>query len=127
MKAIASVACLLAVTLFIVSCSRPPSTNYLERRLIPRTGPIIPKVRGTQYDCSIASAKYGAANVWQANVGGRVLSDNQPYNVASEACFTTQSECEAFLYLMNGRLEQIIIARCQLGHEKSFWEKLFGS
>ncbi|WP_068003001.1 hypothetical protein [Pseudovibrio axinellae] len=127
MKTLGPLACIAATSLLLASCSQPPSTNYLERQLIPRTGPIMPRVKGTQFDCSIASAQHGAANLWQANVGGRVLSDNQPYNVSTEACFTTQSDCEAFLYLMNGVLDQIITSRCQMGYEKSFFDKLFGS
>ena len=127
MKTITSLLYFTTITVFLAGCSQPPSNNYLERQLIPSTGRIMPKVKGSQYDCSIASAKYGAANVWQANVGGRVLSGNQPYNVSSEACFPTQIECERFLYLMNGILEQIIVSRCQLGHEKSLFDKLFGS
>lgn len=127
MKTFKSLACIAATGFLVASCTRPPSTNYLERQLIPRTGPITPRVKGTQYDCKISAAAHGASNVWQANVGGRVLSDNQPYNVSTEACFTTQTECEGFLYLMNGVLEQIITSRCQLGYEKSFFDKLFGS
>lgn len=127
MKKIAPLASIAAASLFLGSCSQPPSTNYLERQLIPRTDPLIPRVRGTQYDCNIAAAEYGANNVWQANVGGRVLSNNRPYNVAAEACFTTQNECEAFLYLMNGVLEQIITSRCQFGYQTNFLNRLFGS
>lgn len=126
MSASKSLIVLFLLGLIVSSCTRPPSLNYLERQLIPRTGPIMPRVKGTQYDCDIASAKYGADKVWHAYVGGRVLSDNQPYNVSTEACFTTQDECEAFLYLMNGVLEQIISSRCQLGYSESFLDKLFG-
>ncbi|MDX5595623.1 hypothetical protein [Pseudovibrio sp. SPO723] len=110
-----------AVVLVLGGCASPPSTNYLEARLVPTTGRTIPAVESTQYDCSIASRSTPPSQLFQANVGGRVLSDNRPYNVTTTACFTTQSECEAYLYMMNGLLEQVITSRCTLGVQKQLF------
>ncbi|MTI18932.1 hypothetical protein E1162_16940 [Rhodobacteraceae bacterium RKSG542] len=105
----------------VAACARPPSTNYLEQRLIPKSGRVHPTVAGTQYDCKIAAARFGPENVWQANVGGRVFDYDSPYNVSTVACFETQVDCEAYLYLMNGYLDQIITSRCHLGRQKGLF------
>ncbi|WP_310620792.1 hypothetical protein [Flexibacterium corallicola] len=109
---------LLCGILVVAACARPPSTNYLEQRLIPVRGHVIPRVNGTQYDCRIASSELGPENVWQANVAGRVLTAEPSYMVSTEACFSSQGMCEAFLYLMNGYLDQIITSRCHLGRQR---------
>lgn len=110
-----TIAAVCAVVGVLGGCASSPSTNYLEARVIPNTGRTIPVVEGTEYDCRIASQTTPPGQLFKANVGGRVLSDNRPYNVTTQACFTTQDECEAYLYLMNGLLEQIITSRCSLG------------
>ncbi|WP_068081427.1 hypothetical protein [Polycladidibacter stylochi] len=113
--------CAIGSLCILVGCASQASRNPLERQLFRPTGREIPQIRGTRYDCQNAVKQFGANKLWQANVSGRILTEEPSYNVSTKACFATQSECEAFLYLMNGKLEQIIISRCQLGFEDSIF------
>ncbi|WP_068317231.1 hypothetical protein [Polycladidibacter hongkongensis] len=109
------IAC-IGLLLLVAACAERGSYNPLSQELLLPTGRKIPQIKGSAYDCKSAHAAGHAATVWHAFVSGRVLSDEPSYNVSSEACFASQQQCEAYLYFMNGELDQIIISRCQYGY-----------
>ncbi|MBA5779071.1 hypothetical protein H2509_18230 [Stappia sp. F7233] len=76
----------------------------------------VPQVYGTPYECRTAAARYGGANVWRANIGGRVFDIDQQRPVGREACFQTQAECFAFLNLMEGYIDMVISRTCTRGY-----------
>lgn len=116
-----SVAVALSLALAIAGCQyKGPSNgeNLLEYLLLtPTYNPhYVPQTYGTPYDCKTASQKYGAANVWRANVGGRTYDIDNQRPVGREGCFQTQAECIAFLNLMEGYIDIIIMRTCRKGY-----------
>ncbi len=116
-----SVAAALSLALVTAGCNYAGpggGGNVLEYLLLtPTYTPhYVPQTYGTPYDCKIASQKYGSANVWQANIGGRTYDIDNQRPVGREGCFQTQAECIAFLNLMEGYIDMIISRTCQKGH-----------
>jgi len=74
----------------------------------------VPQTTGTAYDCRPYREAGRPGGAWRALVGGRQfrLGDTQR-NVSREACFSTQKECSAFLYLMTGYIDMVLYSRCE--------------
>ncbi|NRG19434.1 hypothetical protein HPQ64_17210 [Rhizobiales bacterium] len=76
----------------------------------------VPETYGTPYECKTAAAAYGGANVWRGNIGGRKFDFDRSRPVGREGCFRTRAECEAFLTLMAGYIDQVMGRSCVRGY-----------
>lgn len=107
----------LAATLAVGAGAPAQASSLLSDLLFaPTRDPeYVPQTYGTQYDCRIATERYGRDGVWRGLIGGRKQVGIRVLQDSREGCFRTEAECRAFLTYMSGYFLQVFTSSCRKG------------
>ncbi|MEP3045839.1 MAG: hypothetical protein ABJL55_12755 [Roseibium sp.] len=103
-------AALLAVTLGLSACQPQIQTpsDLLFAPTFSKSWSAIPRPAGTQYDCRTFKG-----SGWEGITGGVIYDSDRRYNMSQAGCFKTKPECEAYLMLMRGYIDQPRFIKCR--------------
>ncbi|MEP4770960.1 MAG: hypothetical protein ABJY83_23885 [Roseibium sp.] len=104
------IAAVMAVAFALAACQpqfQTPS-DLLFAPTFSKSRESIPNPAGTQYDCRTFEG-----SGWQGITSGVVIDFDNRINISRAGCFKTKAECEAYVTLMSGYIDQQRFMRCR--------------
>ncbi|MBO6757770.1 MAG: hypothetical protein JJ902_15660 [Roseibium sp.] len=106
LKKLANMTAVLAFAGLTAACQYQSAEDLLFK---PTRDPRnIPRTYDTPFDC-----RNFVGSGWRGTAAGKTFDFERTLSTSRVGCFKTRDECQAFLYFMNGQIDQIIYSRCE--------------